>query len=438
MNLYEALRKPARVKIAFVGSGGKTTALFQLARAMPSPVVVTCSTHLGAWQTGLADRHMILNRADNVTRFVGQYEGVTLITGPLDGGDRYLGLEDDQLAEIGMLSEQSGFSVLVEADGSRQRALKAPASHEPAIPGWVEMVAVVAGLSGLGQLLGEEAVHRPERFSALSGLQSGDAITEEGLARVLKHPDGGLKGIPESARRVLILNQADNDALINAGLRVATKVKVSYSSIMITSLTDFGVRRVVEPVAGILLAGGGATRFGQPKMLLPWNGKPIVRQIAETAFASGLDALVVVTGAWDGPIRQALEGLPVMLAHNYYWQAGQSGSIRTGLIALPEGIGASIFLLSDQPQVTKDLIESLVIQHQRTLAPITAPRIQGQRANPVLFDQVTFPALMALQGDMGGRALFEQVSPDFLEWNDVRMLLDIDTPDDYARLRGKD
>lgn len=437
MNLYEAFRNPVHARMAFVGAGGKTTAMFGLARAMPSPVVVTCSTHLGAWQSRLADRHVVVAPGQPVGD-IGPIEGVTLFTGPEGERERYQGLEAGQLTGLAVLSDRRGYSVLVEADGARQRALKAPAAHEPVIPEWVDTIAVVAGLSGLGKPLTEEFVHRPERFSQLSSLPVGTAVTEEGLAKVLAHPDGGLKGIPAHCERVLILNQADDEGQINAALRVATMVHQTYPSIIIAALEKPAVWRVVEPVAGVLLAGGGASRFGQPKMLLPWHGQPIIRRIAATALAAGLEPVIVVTGAWDGEIRTALEGMPVVFAHNPDWQVGQSSSIQAGLAALPAQTGAALFLLSDQPQVTADLITRLVERHQQTLAAITAPRIQGQRGNPVLFDQETFPALRSLAGDTGGRALFGQYPPDFLEWDDPRMLQDIDTPEDYERLKGED
>ena len=63
-----------------------------------------------------------------------------------------------------------------------------------------------------------------------------------------------------------------------------------------------------------------------------------------------------------------------------------------------------------------------------------APYVFDQRANPVLFDQVTFLDLLALQGDTGGRAIFSKFSPRYLNWYDRKLLLDVDTPDDYEKL----
>ena len=57
-SIDRALRAETHFCIAFIGAGGKTTTLFQLARRLPPPVIVTATSHLGAWQVTMADRHI--------------------------------------------------------------------------------------------------------------------------------------------------------------------------------------------------------------------------------------------------------------------------------------------------------------------------------------------------------------------------------------------
>ena len=98
--------------------------------------------------------------------------------------------------------------------------------------------------------------------------------------------------------------------------------------------------------------------------------------------------------------------------------------------------GGGIFLLADQPQVTPTILHALVEEHGPTLAPIIAPMVLDQRANPVLFDRVTFPDLMKLEGDAGGRGIFSKHRVSYLPWHDDAMLLDVDTPEHYQRLKN--
>jgi CTP:molybdopterin cytidylyltransferase MocA len=51
----------------------------------------------------------------------------------------------------------------------------------------------------------------------------------------------------------------------------------------------------------------------------------------------------------------------------------------------------------------------------------------------VLFDADTFPDLLDVEGDVGGRALFSRYPVEWLIWHDPKLLLDIDSPDDYQR-----
>lgn len=197
------------------------------------------------------------------------------------------------------------------------------------------------------------------------------------------------------------------------------------------------VPAVYEPVAGIVLAAGGASRFGQLKQLLPWQGEPLVHRVARTALQAGLSQVVVVSGAQAEAVEAAVSDLPVRIARNPDWAAGQSTSVISGVRALLPQTGAAIFLLADQPQVSASLLRSLVEERATSLPAILAPLVDGQRSNPVLFDRQTFPELLALSGDTGGRALFASYRVEWLPWHSSEPLTDIDTPQDYQRLLGQ-
>jgi molybdenum cofactor cytidylyltransferase len=188
----------------------------------------------------------------------------------------------------------------------------------------------------------------------------------------------------------------------------------------------------------VILAAGEARRFGQPKPLLDWHGQPFLHHVIRAALAAGLSPLFVVSGAYTPQIRQACAGMKVELVHNPDWSEGQSASLRAGLRALPAGVGAVVFLLADQPQVPASVIAALLEAHAVDLPPLVAPLVDGQRANPVLFDRRIFPDLMALQGDVGGRALFAKYPITWVPWHDPGLLLDVDTPEDYQKLLDMD
>jgi molybdenum cofactor cytidylyltransferase len=233
---------------------------------------------------------------------------------------------------------------------------------------------------------------------------------------------------------VALLNQADTPELQSIGGKMTRDLLAAFDAVLMGTLEHSNLQ-TFERTAGIVLAAGESRRFGQPKQLLDYHGQPFVRTVAQTALSAGLSPVIVVTGANAGQVEAAIHDLPLTINRNPDWKDGQSTSLRTGLQALPGEIGAAIFLLADQPQVTPTVLRALVEQHSAELAPIVAPRVAGQRANPVLFDRATFPDLLALTGDVGGRAIFSKYPVNYLPWHDESLLVDVDTKDDYQNLK---
>jgi molybdenum cofactor cytidylyltransferase len=419
--------------LAFVGAGGKSTALFKLAGELTQSVLTT-TTHLGVWQSAGVDQHIIISDLSRLVDYLSNLgPGSTLITGSLIN-DRFTGLDAKAYTWLHEICEQKGIPLLIEADGARRKPLKAPLENEPVIPGFVNMVVDVAGMSGLGKPLRQETVHNPDVFASISGLTLGDNITADALVRVLTNVAGGLKNIPAGSRRVALLNQADTNGLQAQAKGITEILLRDFDSVLISSLEQGKVHAVHEPVAAIILAAGEGKRFGPTKQLHNWHGKPFIHHVIETALAAGLSQVVVVTGANAEIVEEVVQQFPVTIHRNTNWRDGQSTSIRTGLEALSTKICAAIFLLTDQPQVTPAVLRSLVERHSIDLSPIVAPFVQGQRANPVLFDRITFTDLESLSGDVGGRFLFSKYPVTYLPWHDEGLLVDVDVPDDLEKL----
>lgn len=187
-------------------------------------------------------------------------------------------------------------------------------------------------------------------------------------------------------------------------------------------------------VAGIVLAAGGSSRFGSPKQLLPWRGKTVLNSVVSTAFDTGLAPVIVVLGANADQIEPSLPKECVVV-RNDAWPEGQSSSIRIGLAQLSEEIDGVLILLGDQPQVNPHFCSS-IIQKGLECGKITIPYVNDRRANPVFFPKHTLKRLGQVTGDQGGRAIFSEFKVEYLPWLDDCMALDIDTPEDYEKLKA--
>ncbi len=437
LNLKRALRIDGPICVAFIGSGGKTTAIFQLARELKPPVIVTATSHLGAWQTSLADQHLVIESPESISGVLKEKTGVIVVTGGLDG-DRTKPVPTATLREIYEFCARHNIPMLIEADGSRQKPLKGWASHEPPIPEFADHIVQVVGLSGLGHALTEDNVHRPEIFASLSGLPLGAEITADALTRALTHPQGAARNIPAGAKWTILLNQADAPNLQAAAHRMTPALLQRFHAVVIASLEKKLFYAVHDRIAGVVLAAGASTRFGAPKQLLDWKGEPFVRVVARRALEAGLSPVIVVTGEQTAQIRNAVEGLDVRVVFNPDWNSGQASSIKVAVSHLDPQLrffpGGVVFLLADQPQVTTTVIQALTSLHAQTLHPVIAPMVLDRRANPVLFDHSTFSDLLTLEGDVGGRGIFHKHHVEYLPWHDDSLLLDVDTPEHYQRL----
>ena len=189
-------------------------------------------------------------------------------------------------------------------------------------------------------------------------------------------------------------------------------------------------------IAGLLLAAGMSTRLGQPKQLLRYRGRTLLRRAAETGLAAGLDPLVVVIGAEAEAMRRELANLPVVVVENARYAEGQSTSLRAGLAALPADVAAVVTLLVDLPGVDAPLIQALVGAWEASGFPIVRPEYDGKPGNPVLFAARLLPELARAEGDEGGRHVLRAHAAEvqLMPVENAGVIQDVDTWEAYDAL----
>ena len=191
---------------------------------------------------------------------------------------------------------------------------------------------------------------------------------------------------------------------------------------------------ISKKVAGVILAAGGSSRFGEIKQLLPWKNKNIINTVVETAALAGLDPILVVLGANAGLIQASLDNETIQVVTNPDWDKGQSTSLKAGVTAIRQTVDGVLFLLCDQPHLTVNLVNAVVEEGLRS-GKVVTPIIDDRRANPVYFPASCFPLFDTLEGDAGGRQIIPACPHTTLPWLDDWMARDIDTPEDYRALR---
>ena len=186
-------------------------------------------------------------------------------------------------------------------------------------------------------------------------------------------------------------------------------------------------------VAGVLLAAGEGSRFGQPKALVELDGQTLAERGVNTLLAGGADPIFVVIGA--APVE--LDGIHTV--YNQHWRTGMGSSLRAALRALPPDVDAVVVALADQPLVGAEAVARLIAAY-RAGAAVAVAAYEGKPRNPVLLAREHWPEVIATAaGDQGARA-FLRARPDLvtlIECGDTGRPDDIDTTADLDRIAGQ-
>jgi len=244
--LAQALAVGAARVVAFTGGGGKTSAMYRLARERAAGrVLVATTTRIWAPRPDEAPLALAGSLADALcsVRDRGWTHGVRVLGSEVTAEGKLLGLPPDW---IGALAAEVDL-VVVEADGAAGKPLTAPRAYEPVIPGATDLLVPVVGADVIGAPLAPERVHRAPEMAELLGVPIGTVLTADLVARVVLDPRGNVKGAPPDARIVPLVNKVDDAARERAANELAEALLVR------------GVERVVlarlasdEPVVAVV------------------------------------------------------------------------------------------------------------------------------------------------------------------------------------------
>lgn len=190
-------------------------------------------------------------------------------------------------------------------------------------------------------------------------------------------------------------------------------------------------------VAGVILAAGASRRMGKNKMLLELDGESLIRRAAKRALAAGLSPLVVVVGHEVDRLRAELQDLRLTFAVNPAYTGPTSVSLHQGLNALGPDVDAVVVMLGDMVRVTTETLAMLIAAARGTEAPLVVSRYGDVTAPPLLFRRALFGELLAWTGEGCGKAVVQAHKQEAMYVDrPAALLVDVDTPEDFAALRA--
>jgi probable selenium-dependent hydroxylase accessory protein YqeC len=360
-------------------------------------------------------------------------------------------------------------AILVEADGSIGRPLKAPAEWEPVVPPCSSLVVSVVGLDAQGAPLDGRYVHRPELLAERLGVRPGSPVAPGDLLRAALAYEAAA---PAHADFIVFLNKADErepepellSACWESGWEIwsgAAAPPPAAPDASDARLPDRRLRRLdrLTGASGeggvfpaVVLAAGLGTRMDGLKVSAPFGDSTVGGHVVRAALeCSAFREVVVVAGAETEAIAEVVEAeearrsspptvrpARVRVVRNAAPEEGMASSLRVGVGALHRPGGAA-FLLGDQPLVTPETLARVA------LAAAAAPRVAAAgvvvRAGdlprpPVVLHRSLLPRVLESRGDEGARRLIAAHAGSVVSVGiESEEIVDVDRPEDLRRAR---
>jgi CTP:molybdopterin cytidylyltransferase MocA len=184
-------------------------------------------------------------------------------------------------------------------------------------------------------------------------------------------------------------------------------------------------------IAGLILAAGAGTRFGEDsKLLADLDGRPLLEHaiLAQCAVAA-LEQVVVVLGAGADDVLSAVDLNRAEAVVCADWSAGQAASLRRGVAALDRA-DKIVVTLGDAPRIIPEVIELFVSQPGGARATY-----DGRPGHPVVLGREQIEGVRRLTGDRGARGLLG--GGPLIECAQLCSGVDVDTPADLEALRAE-
>ena len=187
------------------------------------------------------------------------------------------------------------------------------------------------------------------------------------------------------------------------------------------------------PIGCLVMAAGNSVRFGENKLMIPVDGKAMIRRALETVPAEKFAAVTVVTQYSE--VEDLAHAFGFHCIRNDHPELGISRTIRLGTEYLGQTCEAIMYQVSDQPLLRRKSVCSMIDLFMMHPDRIVCMAHDGTRGNPCIFPKVFFPELCALSGDKGGgEVILAHLDRLLLFETDGQELIDADTPTALKKL----
>jgi molybdenum cofactor cytidylyltransferase len=197
-------------------------------------------------------------------------------------------------------------------------------------------------------------------------------------------------------------------------------------------------------ITAVVPAAGRSVRMGRPKLALPFRGRTVLENVIVTLHVGGVEQVLVVVGPHVpelAPLARAAGADVCRLADE---TPDMRATVHRGLNWLEEHLhprpdDAWLLAPADHPALDADVVRQLCVAYARQPGQtILMPTYERRRGHPTLVEWRHVAGIRAMPAGQGLNVYFRAHAEETLElpMTSANVLCDLDTPEDYDRLRG--
>ncbi|PHR24489.1 MAG: metal-dependent phosphohydrolase [Desulfotalea sp.] len=187
-------------------------------------------------------------------------------------------------------------------------------------------------------------------------------------------------------------------------------------------------------IGAVILSGGYSTRMGGFKPLMKLGGQTLLQRTAQLFVSGGVKRVVVVTGHRKGEVKDEVARLGVKGIHNKDYDKGMYSSVCAGVRQMKD-VDAFFILPVDIPLIRAATLTTLAEKYHSD--GVVYPTFNGERGHPPLISAALISPILEGNGKGGLKALLEKYPSREVPVWDQGILMDADTPEDFAILEKR-
>lgn len=191
----------------------------------------------------------------------------------------------------------------------------------------------------------------------------------------------------------------------------------------------------------VVPAAGHSRRMGRPKLLLPVEGETVVARLLDALAHPRITATIVVARRDDTPLADEVARTKAIVVRPDVDPPDMRASVEHAIAAIAERFDPDpddgwLLVPADHPSLRRAVLDELTAAWDECDGEILIPTFEGRRGHPTVFRWRLAAEVASIPPDRGLDALVAAHEPREVAIADRGIVTDLDTPEDYQRLRA--